>query len=57
MLSSTTKARLRLALVATALVPLALVARAFYSEHLTDRIARAILNAWMRYDKSTGRND
>lgn len=48
MISRNTKARLRLVVVATALVPLALVARAFYSEHYTAAIAQRIMKAWDR---------
>lgn len=52
-LSSTLKARIRLVLVAASLVPLALVARAIYSEHFTEAIARRFLEAWKKLDSDS----
>jgi hypothetical protein len=55
MLSTPTKARLRLTVVALALVPLALIARACYSDELSDFVLRRGIKAWQAYDRARGR--
>jgi len=55
-LSPVAKARLRLAVVAVALVPVALIARALYSEKLIEFVHRGWATAWQKYDASVPRD-
>lgn len=55
MISPTTKARLRLTLIALALVPLAILARACYSDELIAFVQKHGARAWEAYDKVRGR--
>ena len=51
-LSPVAKARLRLAVIAIALVPVALIARAMSSGRLTEFVHRGWATAWQKYDAS-----
>lgn len=53
MLTPSAKARLRLAIVAVALVPFALLARVIASSALSEFVQRGWATAWQRYDAST----
>ena len=55
MISRSTRARLRLTVVALGLVPLALLARATYNGELMKFVIRHSLKAWDAYDKTRGR--
>lgn len=55
MISRSTKARLRLTVIALGLVPLALIARATYNGELMAFVVRHSLMAWDAYDKTRGR--
>lgn len=55
MLGHANKARLRLTVIALGLVPLALIARAFYSGELMEFVQRHGARAWQAYDKTRGR--
>ncbi len=55
MISSTVKSRLRLAAVTLALVPIALLARACYSEKLTGNVASWWAKAWQKHDEGEKR--
>lgn len=55
MISRNTKARLRLTVIALSLVPLALLARACYSDELTEFVLRHGIRAWNAYDKARGK--
>ena len=45
---------LRLMVVGLALVPVAIIARALYSDHLTELVQRWGAAAWKRWDQSRG---
>lgn len=51
MISHAAKARIRLAAVTLALVPIALLARACYSEKMTGVVAQRWWRAWQRHDE------
>ena len=55
MISTQTKARLRLTVIALGLVPLALLARATYNGRLMEFVVRHGIRAWDAYDKTRGR--
>lgn len=57
MLSPTAKARLRLAAVAIALVPAALLGRLLASSWLSEFVQRGWATAWKRYDASVQNAD
>jgi hypothetical protein len=50
MISRSTRARLRLIVVAVALVPLALIARLIGSDRLSETVQRTGAKAWKQYD-------
>lgn len=50
MISPAAKARMRLAVVTLALVPIALFARACYNEKLTGAVASWWAKAWQKHD-------
>lgn len=52
MLSRSTRARLRLVIVALALVPVALIARMIGSERLSETVQRNWARQWKSYDAS-----
>lgn len=54
-ISAATKARLRLTVIALSLVPLALLARACYSDELMEFVQRHGARAWQAYDRTRGR--
>jgi hypothetical protein len=55
-LSTTAKARLRLAVVALTLVPVALLARAVASGRLSEFVQRGWATAWKHYDTTVQRD-
>lgn len=52
--SPTVKARIRLAVVTIALVPVALLAQLVLSEKLTEAVQRRWAKAWQKYDTGHG---
>jgi hypothetical protein len=52
MISRTTRARLRLVVVAAALIPVALLARLIGSDRLSETVQRTGAKAWQKYDAS-----
>ena len=55
-LSDVTRARLRLAVIALALVPVALLARVVASGRLSEFVQRGWATAWKHYDVTTQRD-
>lgn len=55
MISRSTKARLRLTVIALGLVPLALIARATYNGKLMEFVLRHSARAWDAYGRTRGR--
>jgi hypothetical protein len=52
LISRSTRARLRLAVVVVALIPVALIARMLGSERLSETVQRTGARAWQKYDAS-----
>jgi hypothetical protein len=51
-ISRAARARLRLAVVVVALIPVALIARMIGSERLSETVQRTGAKAWQKYDAS-----